>query len=373
VARLRILLVSKADAEYIAKNDSIFSKYDVASKFTELPEPAVRRVVLNQLNTASYNALKLAYHTALNSDGLQATLNDGIAKLNSGFGNLLQLDPLKNQFNKFPENLKKLIGFTSANIPFDFQYRYDLVKDLVDTWNEIRCLLISLKEECFPDINAFPKHLLLGNLDEVNVEPKQNRHSFYKSPALTCGLSKLNQCRSLIQRFFEMVDSYGSKSGEVKITPSNKLPELSFRSVPFYFKVDEKILKVWDFLKTEKFSHTKNLSYHRENLSDLPQIQEPLNFNTDRFDFLRIEGQQGKNYKTALEEILDLKTKHGLAFDVKALSINVNTENLNIDDYECEFEDLNMLCVPGLPNRSVCWQKFRSCFPGSIRQNRVKM
>jgi PKD repeat protein len=103
------------------------------------------------------------------------------------------------------------------------------------------------------------------------------------------------------------------------------------------------LLKVWDFKKTEKFSHTKNLSYHRQNLSDLPQIQEPLHFNTDRFDFLRIEGHQGKNYKTALEEILDLKERHGLAFDVKALSINVNTENLNIDDYECEFEDLNML------------------------------
>jgi hypothetical protein len=100
---------------------------------------------------------------------------------------------------------------------------------------------------------------------------------------------------------------------------------------------------VWDFLKSEKFSHTKNLSYHRENLSSLPQIQEPLNFNTDRFDFLRIEGHQGKNYKTALEEILGLKQRHGLAFDVKALSVNVNSENLNIDDYECEFEDLNML------------------------------
>lgn len=343
VARLRVLLISKKDAEYIGNNDSIFSKHDVAQKFTKLPELAVRRVVLNQLNTTNYNALKLAYHTAINSDDLPKNLQEGIASLHASFGSLLQLEPLKNRFSQFPENLIKLIGFTQANVPFDFQYRYDLVKDLVDTWNEIRCLLLSLKEECFPDINAFPKHLMLGNLDEVNIEPKQNRHQFYKSPALTCGLSKLNQCRSLVQRLFEMVDSYGSKSGEVKITPSNKLPELSFRSVPFYFKVNEKLLKVWDFLKTEKFSHTKNLSYHRENLSKLSQIQEPLNFNTDRFDFLRIEGHQGKNYKTVLEDILDKKQEFGLAFDIKALSVNVNTENLNIDDYECEFEDLNML------------------------------
>lgn len=343
VARLRILLVSKKDAEYIAKNDSVFSKHDIGQKFIQLPQLAVRRVVLNQSNTASYNALKLAYHSAINSDNLPSNLINGMAELYSGFGNLLQLETLKNQFEKFPENLKNRIVFTSANVPFDFQYRYDFLKDLVDTWNEIRCLLLSLKEECFPDINAFPKHLLLGNLDEVDVEPKQNRHQFYKSPALTCGISKLNHCRSLVQRIFEMVDGYSSKPGEVKITPSKKLPDLSFRSVPFYFRVDEKLLKVWNFQKTEKFSHSKNLSYHRENLVNLPQIQEPLNYNTDRFDFLRIEGHQGKNYKTALEEIIDLKQKFGLAFDVKALSVNINTETINLDDYECEFEDLNML------------------------------
>lgn len=378
VARLRILLVSKKDAEYIANNDSIFSKYDVAQKFTQLPELAVRRVVLNQVNATSYNGLKLAYHSAINSDNLQQNLTDGVANLYSGFGTLLQLEPIKNQFDKFTGNLKNLIGFTSANIPFDIQYRYDLVKDLVDTWNEIRALLLSLKEECFPDINAFPKHLLLGNIDEVNVEPKQNRHAFYKSPALTCGLSKLNHCRSLIQRFFEMVDGYHSKPGEVKITPSNKLPDLSYRSVPFYFRVDEKLLKVWDFSKTEKFAYTKNLSYHRENLANLPQVQEPLNFNTDRFDFFRIEGHQGKNYKTALEEILDLKQKHGLAFDVKALSVNVNTENLNLDDYECEFEDLNMLlrawtaeqeCV--LAEVSQLFSGFSTAEPGKNIKDRL--
>jgi hypothetical protein len=175
----------------------------------------VRRVVLNQLNTANYSALKQAYYSAINSDNLLSNLIKGMADLHSGFGNLLQLESLKNQFDKFPENLKNRVGFTQANTPFDFQYRYDLVKDLVDTWNEIRCLLLSLKEICFPDINAFPKHLLLGNLDEVNVEPKKNRHSFYKSPALTCGIGQLNHCRNLVRRMFEMLDGYGSKSGEV--------------------------------------------------------------------------------------------------------------------------------------------------------------
>ncbi len=343
VARLRILLVSEKDADHIAKNDPIFSKHDVASRFTQLPDVAVRRVVLDELNTSGYVELKRAYHTALTKDGVLKNLAEGMNQLFSGFGNLLQLEPLKNEFEKFPGNLKKLAGFTSSNVPFDFQYRYDCVKDLADTWNELKGLLLSLNSECFPDIGAFPKHLLLGNLDELNNDLKNNRHQYYKSPAVSNGVEKIKQCRSLVVRMFEMAGSYSAKPGEIKITPSGKLPQLSYRSIPFYYQVKDRLLRVWDFLKTEKFSHKKNLSYHRDNLADTPSVQEPLNFNTDRFDFLRIEGHQGRNYKTALEEITELKEKHGLAFDVKALSLNINTENLDVDDYECEFEDLNVM------------------------------
>ena len=46
---------------------------------------------------------------------------------------------------------------------------------------------------------------------------------------------------------------------------------------------------------------------------------------------------------SALEKLIELKTTYGLSFDVKALSVNINSEPIDIDDYECEFEDLSVM------------------------------
>ena len=184
---------------------------------------------------------------------------------------------------------------------------------------------------------------MLGDLDEIDASVKHHRHGFYKSPILNDGINKIKLCRSLFQRITELINRFGITGGEIKITPSNKLPELSFRSIPFYYTVDDALLSSWNFFKTKKNRQNTNLSYHTENLSKALQIQNPLSYNIDKFDFYRIEGHQGRVYQDVLEELDTLKTQNGLAFDVKALSVNINNENLNIDDYQCEFEDLNVL------------------------------
>ncbi|BBE17111.1 hypothetical protein AQPE_1260 [Aquipluma nitroreducens] len=343
VARLRVLLVSKVDADYIASLDSIYSKHNVVQSLFDLPEVAVRRVVLNKSNTANYNELKRAYFTALTTDPLVADLSNGISQIAGNFNSLLKLDTTDEDLKTALTKLKSLVGFSAYNIPFNVQYRYDCVKDIVDTYNELKCHLTELKEECCPDINAFPKHLMLGDLNEIGNAVKHHRHRFYKSPILNGGTSKIQQCRNLFLRILELINRFQTSVGDIKITPSNKLPELSFRSIPFYYTVNDALLSSWNFFKTEKNRQNTNLSYHTENLSPALHIQNPLVYNTDRFDFYRIEGHQGKVYQDVLEEIDALKTQNGLAFDVKALSVNINTENLNIDDYQCEFEDLNVL------------------------------
>lgn len=343
IARLRVLLVSKKDADYIVKEDKMYSKYDAVHKFIQMPELNIRRVILNQHNTTSFELISKEFFKAINSDDLINNLISGIDSFYTNFANLLQLESFKSQFEKFPYSLKKLVDFIPSNIPVDIQYRYDLVKDIILTWNEIRNSLFKMAGECLPDTDSFPKHLMIGNIDEADSNPKQNRHSFYRSPALTLGVDRIKECHSLLHRLFEMVNSYNFFTGEVKLTPSYDTHNLSSTSIPFYYNVSEKLLKVWDYAKSEKYNYTNNLSYHRKNLSQLPQIQEPLDFSIDRFNFIRIEGHQGKEYKDALNEILYKRNKYGLPFDVKSLSINVNTENLNVDDFECEFEDLNTL------------------------------
>lgn len=344
VARLRVLLASKKDAEYILGLDSIFSKHNIIDSYFSLPDVAVSRVVLNQLNTANYNELKRAYFDALNNNNLITEMSYGISKIIKDFEPILKLNISASLLNTYLGNLKNIISFSAYSVPFNVQYRYDCIKDIVDTYNEIKTLLLSLKEECCPDIKAFPKHLMLGSIGEIQEEIKHYRHEFYKSPVLNRINDTIIQCRSLVFRLFSLVSNFLTSVGETRITPSNKIPEkLGLKSIPFYYKIQDDFLKEWNFEKTGKYKSNTNLSYHINSLSSAPHIQEPLAYNTDRFDFYRIEGHQGKDYIKVMEEIDSLKIKYGLAFDVKALSVNINSKNLNIDDYECEFEDLNVL------------------------------
>ena len=332
--------------------------------YFDLPEVAVRRVVLNKSNTANYNELKRAYFTALTADTLLTDLSTGISKIATDFNSLLKLNITNDDLNTALNKLKSLVAFSAYNVPFNVQYRYDCIKDIANTYNELKSLLTELKEECCPDINAFPKHLMLGDLDEIGNPVKHHRHSFYKSPILNAGSGKIKQCQSLFKRIMDMISQFQIVVGDIKITPSNKLPELSFQSIPFYYTVDDNLLSSWNYFKTEKNRQDTNLSYHTENLSKALYIQNPLNYNLDRYDFYRIEGHQGKVYQDVLEEIDALKTQNGLAFDVKALSVNINTENLNIDDYQCEFEDLNVLLRAWTAEQECVLAEVASFFSG---------
>lgn len=364
VARLRILLVSKEDAAYLIKKDTLFSKHERVDQYFDLPEVAVPRVILNPKNASASESLKLAFHQAINDKTFFSNLSAGITKILKDFDAILQMELPANTLTSLLAKLNEIAGSGSFNIPFNIQYRYDFFKDVTDTYMEIKELLFSLREACCPDIHAFPKHLLLGSLDETNSPVKHFRHGFYKSPASTCGSGKLDACRSLVLRLIKIIDSFSEKTEEIKITPSRKMESLGDRAIPFYYAVDLPLLEYWNHDKTRKNAQDTNLSYHREKLAKLPHIQDPLRYNIDNFDFYRIEGHQGKDYKTALEEINDQKEQYGLAFDVKALSVNLNTENLNIDDYECEFEDLKVLLNAWTAEQECILAQVSSFFSG---------
>ena len=115
---------------------------------------------------------------------------------------------------------------------------------------------------------------------------------------------------------------------------------------------------MWDYSKTQKNNEDTNLWYHTSLLSGKPQIQKPLEYNIDQNDFFRIEGHQGQDYRDVLEKIEDLKRENGLAFQVKALSLSLNKQDIDFDDYECEFQDLKVMLD--------AWQKEQDCILAEI-------
>ena len=104
------------------------------------------------------------------------------------------------------------------------------------------------------------------------------------------------------------------------------------------------------------------LSYHADEYANDDYTKNPLRYDLEPYNFLRIEGHIGQPYKTALRTILGIRNQYRLPFDVIALSADINSlktslESLGkmdtvsklIEQYaeqlqcDCEFQDLEAL------------------------------
>lgn len=316
VSNLKVLLAdSESVSALIARGDAkdtIYKLHDTYEKlFDSLPNLAARRVILDA-DVKSADQLRSKFQGAITA----------VAELSKGFSSIA--DTFKVSLNlggqTLNDKLNALLSMTGAGLK-DYQYRYDLLKDLIDTYGEIRDLILHLNVECCPEIASFPKHLMLGAVG-AKMELGQYtplRHGFYNSPVTTNDDENYERVVMLANRFVQKINGFQSYVGRIKITPSNMDVKLGDKAIPYYYNVDQPLLAQWNFEKTKTDRQNYNLSYHTANLAGEDFIQNPLNYNIDNNDFYRIEGHIGMPYKTALQNVNDLKTKYGLAFDAIAL------------------------------------------------------
>ncbi|QXU50797.1 hypothetical protein KYG33_07095 [Chryseobacterium sp. D764] len=211
------------------------------------------------------------------------------------------------------------------NQDFGFQYAYDVVKDLMDTYAEIIELLPKAFTKCLPDFVSFPKHIMLGKLIS-DTQLDSSRHQFYNSPVLDSEKAT-QKVKTLINRFNQQVgrfdpDSIIKGKERVKITPSQILNPLGNKAVPFYYRATEEFLKTWNFDKTSNRSSGSNLTFDTEwvLIGESEQVS-PLNLNIDNNSFYNIEGHQGMDHRIAFEQIKEIKDKQQLGFDIMLLSL----------------------------------------------------
>ncbi|AXT55867.1 hypothetical protein D1815_08925 [Aquimarina sp. AD1] len=362
IGNYKALLVSKTVAEQINDNDPIISKTNFSNLFHQLPDVRSNRVVCQPEDFIHYQELKRSFTNSLYQ-------NNVVGDLRFGFQTLLTAMQMPILLGAIENNLESLYSFTGSNVPPDFQYRHDLLKDVIDTYNEIKELLFNMDfTSCCPDIMSFPKHLMLGEVEKTGP-CYEYRHSFYKSPLLTdqnvstcsdCltadGLAQpgndntleefiidlegneIDMCygensdeqrlHSLIKRAVQLLANYNANYTFIKITPSFELGKLSKKAIPFYNNVGDHLIQLWDYDKTVLGKHRNNLGYHR----DLLNIKRPLEICMDH-DFYRIEGHQGRNYTDALERIQDIRREHGLSFNVVVLKINESDAQDFVENY----------------------------------------
>jgi hypothetical protein len=341
VSNLRVLLAGSQDVEGLLSTiDTKDSLYQLRNKYEKLydslPQIEAKRVILDSSITTP-SQLKTRFYDSINT----------VPALTAGFDSIFKTFYSKD--SSVSTKINSLL-LSSAFSLSDYQYRYDLFKDLIDTYNEIKGLLLHLDAECCPSINSFPKHLLLGALGNTLElgEKADFRHSFYHSPVTTGDDENYERVIMLIKRFIEKVNKFKSHNGPVKITPSNLYVRLGNKAVPYYYNVDQPLLAQWNFEKTKTDRETYNLSYHTANLATDDYVQNPLNYNIDNYDFYRIEGHLGLPYETAVQNINDLKVKYGLPFDVGVLLLNKGekrNDDLPSEPRKLSIEDLRKQLV----------------------------
>jgi len=230
-------------------------------------------------------------------------------------------------------------GFKSTleyclNQTIGFQYAYDVVKDLMDTYFEIIKLFPKSFTKSFPDLNSFPKHIMLGKLIS-NTQLDSSRHQFYNSPVLD-DEKTTERVKALINRFHQQAQNFRYSSSfedeaQIKITPSQKLNPLSNKAVPFYYQITKELLKNWNFDKTSNRSFGDNLGYGINFFTPNTQIQDDsLNFSIDKNSFYNIEGHQGMDYQMAFEQIKKIKDEQQLGFDIMLLSLTELLDNKDL-------------------------------------------
>ncbi len=377
-AKIRVLLMNKENVKTISNkdNDPIFDKFNNTKKYIDLPEIAIRRIILQNSyitnangedvisqnsNTADYAKLKESYRKVIQDTGVLTQLKNGVDKLFTDFGSLIGTDSLKIKSANINKGIDNLFDFNVKNIPIDVQYRFDLLLDLLDTYNEIKQLIFDLRATCCPERTAFPKHVLLGELEPTETYV-QFRHDFYPAPIIPHGTEKLKKIKSLLLRFHLMVTEYDiprSTASLIKVTPSKKCDKtLGNRSIPYYYGATTQLVENWDYEKTRKFAAGDNLGYRTENLAKRDAVQNPLDYDICANDFYRIEGHLGKDYRTALADLDVIKSEKGLPFEIKVLSIDENLDSIDPADYECEFDDLNTVLK--------AWRAEQNCLNASI-------
>lgn len=241
------------------------------------------------------------------------------------------------------------------------QYFYDLFSDMISAYEELRQAGIKLLHLCCPDENLFPRHLLLGLVSggknagqdfrlpsgKAHNFTSGYRHYFLPSPAMGCHADMAGELRLLFKRLVLLPERFtipgseaafmnsfsvsrrGMVNTPIRITPSRLGPvPLSEKSIPFYYNAAagaDKLYENWNFQRSHQGSAGRILSYHAAdyNKNKEAEILQPLQYDLEPYNFLRIEGHVGHSFTTALATINQIRDANRLPFDVVALSADI--------------------------------------------------
>ncbi|MDZ7581810.1 MAG: hypothetical protein U5R30_14770 [Deltaproteobacteria bacterium] len=386
---VRKLLVKKTDAQAILGKEKA-----IAGRPVDLgthPKYALQPLQIGKINPAgtgikTYEDLYNRVLDILKAQGpvIAKALQEGYAAYDHLLGDIYPARVFSGGPFGNSEVLLKGLDNLGQNV-FLVQYLYDLLYDLVQSHNEFLVQACKLEAECCPNVERFPKHVLLGLVanrpsafdppkpgsafDPLGLDsgfgavtrPARYRHHFIFSPLFDHQHEGLQRVRSLHYRTFLLAYRYHTDDllkPEIRITPSRDGDvALSEKAIPFYyaFKKNDDLHRNWSFDTTIK-NWLEQIYSHQFT----SKTNHPLLLKLEGHNFYRIEGIVGKSLGETMRQLLTQKRQLGLSFAVEpvylGLSVKDDLSSLALDKqvqervkqaiYKlliCRFDDLDVI------------------------------
>jgi hypothetical protein len=355
-ATVRRLLIDVADLKKMNAPNSGFAPTYLGSDLTgrlQLPDLRMPRFDVPNSGPVRPEQVLRAFQDTFRRGRLVADVAAALTALYNAFKPLVVDEYPNNPF----ATLTNRFGFldaspaTTAQVLF-MQYYWDLFDDLLAAYDELRWKGVDLMCACAPPEGLFPRHLMAGVLAPANYAADY-RHRFVPSPAIGGCRDRTRDVRTLFARLVAILASFTETPPDkgVRATPSRwgDAP-LSAKAIPYYYDQggNPPLFQVWDPVRTAHQRANQNLSYRADEYpSAAPPrfVTEPLVFDLEPNNFLRIEGHLGKNVQSVLQSLLSLKKSHRLPFEVIALRTGAFDESNDVDlsKEDCRFQDLETL------------------------------
>lgn len=354
-ATVRRLLVDVADLARL--NDALKERVpatfggDLEARLG-LPDLRMPRFDVDNSSPVTAQNVLSAFHFAFRRSGFVRIVAEALTALYRAFRPLVGEEFPQNPFEQFRGRFGFLDGadLTRGQVVF-LQYYWDLFDDILAAYDEVRREGVRLVGACCPPADLFPRHLTLGVLRPDRHAPARYRHRFVPSPAVGDSVSRARDVRTLFRRLVTMIRDFveGAPDKGVRITPSRSGGPLSQKAIPYYYvpKGTPALCDVWDPVKAERGRGNLNLGYRSDQYTPPTPafVTEPLRFDLEPNDFLRIEGHLGRNVESVLEAMLTERKKMRLPFEVIALRTGAFNDRFGFDlsKEDCRFEDLDTL------------------------------
>ncbi len=258
---------------------------------------------------------------------------DAMDAFNTAFQPLLSDQPSPVDTNK----IKSIFSDVQSSPSIGIQYYYDFLSDLIAAYLELQTAALEVLSECHLCNDRFPRHLMLNNaLVSEQVSPSPYRHYFTPSVALDRAGLGLKKFKLLYRRLVLMIEGFDAPlfqvntNGEpedIRITPSRYGKfELSDKAIPYYYENSDShpLFRFWNFKKTRLGAARHNLSYRADQYSTLPPVIRPLEYDTESYNFFRVEGHIGFPVELAEARINELIA--GNRLPIKVISLGTGVE-----------------------------------------------